>query len=355
MDRLDKLFDKLSAQTECVLISSDINRRYFSGMKSSAGLILAFRGKAYLLIDFRYYEKACEIVTSCEVVLLKSFKEQASELIKKHGVTKISIESDNVTLSQLQTYRRVFEGYEIDFSDSLSSAITMLRAVKSEEEISKIISAQRIAEKAFDNILNYIRPGVSEREIALELDFFILKNGAEAISFDTIALTGKNSSLPHGVPSNEIIESGSFVLLDFGAVYEGYHSDMTRTVCVGEPDDKMRSVYEIVLYAQNCALEFAKSGIKGCELDKVARDIIDDKGYGDNFGHSLGHGVGLEIHEPPTSSILSESILSENMVITVEPGVYIAGEFGVRIEDFVVIRKNSCENITKCSKKLICL
>ncbi|MFA5658581.1 MAG: aminopeptidase P family protein [Oscillospiraceae bacterium] len=355
MNRLEKLFKVLPAETECVLISSDINRRYFSGMKSSAGYILAFREKGYLLIDFRYYEKAVCTVSSCDVVLMKSFKNQALELLRKHGVKKISIESDTVTVSQLDSYKNVFEGFEIDFSHNLSKAISSLRAVKSEDEIKKITAAQRIAERAFENILNFIRPGISEKEISLELDFYMLKNGAEALSFDTIALTGKNTSLPHGIPSDDTVKNGSLVLMDFGAVYDGYHSDMTRTVCVGEPDFEMREIYALVLSAQNSALEFAKEGIKGCELDKIARDIIAKNGYGDYFGHSLGHGVGLEIHEFPNASVASEAVFAKNMVVTVEPGIYIPGKFGVRIEDFVVIKEDFAENLTKCPKNLICL
>ena len=192
-----------------------------------------------------------------------------------------------------------------------------------------------------------IRVGRTEKEIQLELDYYMLKNGAEALSFDTIALSGSNTSLPHGVPSDKKVESGEFVLMDFGATYDGWHSDMTRTVCVGKPSDKMKFVYETVLTAQLSALDAVKAGMSGKALDKIARDIITEAGYGDNFGHSLGHGVGVEIHESPYASPSREDILPENSIVTVEPGIYLEGKFGVRIEDFVVVTENGCINMTK--------
>ena len=210
-------------------------------------------------------------------------------------------------------------------------------------------------EAAFDEILNFIKVGVTEREIALELNRLMFEFGAEDLSFDTIVLSGANTSMPHGVPSEKKVQSGEFVLMDYGAVYNGYHSDMTRTVCVGEPDEEMLKVYDIVLSAQEAAIEKAKAGIIGCDLDKIARDIIERSGYGNCFGHSLGHGVGLEIHEKPNASPNYKLPLNEGAVVTVEPGIYIAGKFGVRIEDFVILTENGCKNLTKSAKSLITL
>lgn len=355
MNRLNNLFDILESSIDAVLITSDINRRYFSGMKSSAGYILAFKEKAYLLIDFRYIEKAQFTVKNCEVILLTDFKKQITELFNKHKAVHIAVECDTLTVRELAHIKGCFENVMIDASDALSNAIRDLRAVKSEDEINLIIKAQRIAEAGFEYICQFIKPGLTEREIALELDFYMLKHGAEALSFDTICLTGKNTSLPHGVPGDTKIKDGEFVLLDYGAVCDGYHSDMTRTVCVGEPDDEMTKVYNIVLDAQQKALDAVKAGITGAELDAVARDYITQHGYGENFGHGLGHGVGLDIHEYPTASRLGTYPLKENMVVTVEPGIYLKGKFGVRIEDFVIISENGCKNITKSFKKLICI
>ncbi len=354
MTRLERFFDTFEG-ADCVLITSDINRRYFTGMKSSAGVVIAFPEKAYLLIDFRYIEKARATVTDAEVIEAKKLYPQLMELLKKHGAQSVAIESETMTVKELNAYEHFFSEIRFIHDDSLSTAISALRAVKDEEELEYIRKAQSIAEAAFDDILKFIKAGVTEREIALELNRLMFEYGAEDLSFDTIVLSGANTSMPHGVPSEKKVQSGEFVLMDYGAVYNGYHSDMTRTICVGEPDEEMRKVYDIVLSAQNAALEAAKAGIIGSDLDKVARDIIDRAGYGSCFGHSLGHGVGMEIHEKPNASPNYKLPLNEGAVVTVEPGIYIAGEFGVRIEDFVILTENGCKNLTKSAKSLITL
>lgn len=324
-------------------------------MKSSAGMLLIFKECAYLIIDFRYIEKARNTVKNCTVMEQENLTEQINSLMKKHNAKSLAVESMDMTLSRMSFLEKKFPDIEFIKSDELSNNIYDMRTIKSTEEIEKIHKAQEIAEKAFDEILGFIRPGVTEREIALKLDNCMLENGAEGLSFETIALAGANTSMPHGVPGNYKVKNGDFVLMDFGAVYDGYHSDMTRTVCVGQSSEKMGKIYDIVLKAQLEALKKVKSGITGSELDGYARDIIDESGYGDFFGHSLGHGVGMEIHEFPTASSKSETILKENMVVTVEPGIYLPGEFGVRIEDFVVVTENSHQNLTNCPKKLIIL
>ena len=324
-------------------------------MKSSAGMLLIFKECAYLIIDFRYIEKARNTVKNCTVMEQENLTEQINSLMKKNNAKSLAVESMDMTLSRMSFLEKKFPDIEFIKSDELSNNIYDMRTIKSTEEIEKIHKAQKIAEKAFDEILGFIRPGVTEREIALKLDNCMLENGAEGLSFETIALAGANTSMPHGVPGNYKVKNGDFVLMDFGAVYDGYHSDMTRTVCVGQSSEKMGKIYDIVLKAQLEALKKVKSGITGSELDGYARDIIDESGYGDFFGHSLGHGVGMEIHEFPTASSKSETILKENMVVTVEPGIYLPGEFGVRIEDFVVVTENSHQNLTNCPKKLIIL
>lgn len=353
MDRINRIV--LPENADGALITSDINRRYFTGMKSSAGMLLIFKECAYLIIDFRYIEKARNTVKNCTVMEQENLTEQINSLMKKHNAKSLAVESMDMTLSRMSFLEKKFPDIEFIKSDELSNNIYDMRTIKSAEEIKKIHKAQEIAEKAFDEILGFISPGVTEREIALKLDSCMLENGAEGLSFETIALAGANTSMPHGVPGNYNVKNGDFVLMDFGAVYDGYHSDMTRTVCVGQPSEKMGKIYDIVLKAQLEALKKIKSGITGSELDGYARDIIDESGYGDFFGHSLGHGVGMEIHEFPTASSKSETILKENMVVTVEPGIYLPGEFGVRIEDFVVVTENSHQNLTNCPKKLIIL
>lgn len=353
MNRIEKLH--LPEGADCALITSDISRRYFTGMKSSAGIVLIFKKNAYLLIDFRYIEKAKNTVKRCEVIEQINLTEQITILMKKHNAKTIAVESSDMTLCNMELFEKSFPKFKFIKSNDLSNNIFEMRTVKTTEEIEKIKSAQCIAEKAFDEILNFIKIGVSEREISLMLNHCMLKSGAEDISFETIALCGKNTSMPHGVPSECRVKDGDFVLMDFGAVYDGYHSDMTRTVCVGKPTEEMESVYNIVLDAQLKALDILKAGITGAELDESARNIINNAGYGEFFGHSLGHGVGMEIHEFPTASSKSETVLKENMVVTVEPGIYLPNKFGVRIEDFVVVTEKSCENLTKCPKKIIIL
>lgn len=355
MNKFERLFAVLPDEIDAAIITSDVNRRYFSGMKSSAGTVVAFRDKAYLIIDFRYIEAATKKVKDAQVILQGKLFDQINELLKKHGAKTAAIESDTMTVSMLNMYKERITAAEIVSSSALSDAIGELRIVKTQDEIDKMIKAQRIAEAAFENVLNFIKPGVTEKEIGLCLDYYMLKNGAEALSFDTIAITGANTSLPHGVPGDNGVKEGSFVLMDYGATYDGYHSDMTRTVCVGKPTEKMEQVYNIVLDAQLKTIAAIKEGITGHDADKVARDVITAAGYGEMLGHSLGHGVGMEIHEAPTAAPSSTRVLKENMIVTVEPGIYIPGEFGVRIEDFVIVKKDGCENMTLAKKSLISL
>lgn len=355
MNKFERLFAVLPDEIDAAIITSGVNRRYFSGMKSSAGTVVAFRDKAYLIIDFRYIEAATKKVKDAQVILQGKLFDQINELLKKHGAKTAAIESDTMTVSMLNMYKERITAAEIVSSSALSDAIGELRIVKTQDEIDKMIKAQRIAEAAFENVLNFIKPGVTEKEIGLCLDYYMLKNGAEALSFDTIAITGANTSLPHGVPGDNVVKEGSFVLMDYGATYDGYHSDMTRTVCVGKPTEKMEQVYNIVLDAQLKTIAAIKEGITGHDADKVARDVITAAGYGEMFGHSLGHGVGMEIHEAPTAAPSSTRVLKENMIVTVEPGIYIPGEFGVRIEDFVIVKKDGCENMTLAKKSLISL
>lgn len=233
--------------------------------------------------------------------------------------------------------------------------IDSFRAVKSDEEIENICKAQRIAEAALKHILGFIKIGVTEKEIALELDHYMLSHGAEALSFETIAISGANTSKPHGVPTEKKIEDGDFVTMDYGAVVNGYHSDMTRTVAVGHVSDEQKKIYDIVLKAQLASLEILRSGLKRSDGDKAARDVITEAGYGEFFRHSTGHGVGIEIHEKPNLSPKSVTTLRAGNIVTVEPGIYIPGKFGVRIEDMALITENGCQNLTNAAKELVIL
>ena len=352
MTHLEQLMSSLTDICDCGIINDTVNRRYFTGMKSSDGTLVVFKDAAYLIIDFRYIEKARQAAKGCEVILQDRLYHQINELIKKHDAKTACVNTEFCTVEQFNTMKCALKA-QVSSDNAFTKAIRNIRMVKTQDEIDLMIQAQRIAEKGFEHMLDFVKVGKTEREIQLELDYYMLNNGAEELSFDTIALSGSNTSLPHGVPSEKAVKQGEFVLLDFGAVVGGYHSDMTRTFCVGEPNEKMRKVYDVVLSAQLAALDAVKAGMSGKELDGIARDIIADAGYADYFGHSLGHGVGMEIHEMPYASPSKDNILLENSIVTVEPGIYIEGEFGVRIEDFVVVKNNGCENMTKAEKQLI--
>lgn len=353
MNRIDILRSRLP-EDSCALITSDVNRRYFTRMRSSAGTLIVFKDSAYLIIDSRYIEKARDTVKDCDVILQERLYSQLSELIAKNHAERVWVESDTMTLSEFERLKKNLTGpVRFNNSSDLSRIIGEMRMIKSDGEIALMEKAQRIAERAFENALNFIREGVTEREIALCLDEYMLRNGAEALSFETIALCGETTSMPHGVPSDRQLRKGEFILMDFGAVADGYHSDMTRTVALGDISEEMERVYGIVLEAQNRAISAATEGITGKRLDCVARDFIAANGYGEDFGHGLGHSVGMEIHESPCANTRDETVLRENMVITVEPGIYLPKKFGVRIEDFVVIKQNSCYNLTNAPKNLI--
>jgi Xaa-Pro aminopeptidase len=353
--RARHLMQSLAGKADCALVTDDCSRRYLTGMKSSAGFLLCFPEKTYLLIDFRYIEKARETALHCEVIEQKNTYEQLAALLKRHGAETVAVESRSLTLQKLAALKEKLSGVEFLTDDTLSSALYALRTVKSREELHKIQMAQQLAEAALQQLLEELCAGMTEREIALRLDFHMRRNGAEDLSFETIALTGAHTSMPHGVPDDRSVQRGDFVLMDFGAVVDGYHSDMTRTVCVGTPSEEMQNVYEIVRTAQETALARVRAGITGHELDAAGRDVITAAGYGDAFGHSLGHGVGMEIHEFPVAAPKQQALLAEGNVVTVEPGIYLPGKFGVRIEDFVYVTKNGCENLTKFTNKLICL
>lgn len=352
IDSLQKLLKNQGESVAALIISPD-NRKYFTGFESSDGFLIVAPDRAVFITDGRYIEAAEKKAQGCEVVLQGKIYPQLAELLG--GYSAVMLEASYATLSVYNSLKGVLKTQKIHTDTALDSMIGSVRAVKSEEEISNIISAQRIAERAFEHILDFIKPDVSEKDIQLELDFFMLKNGADALSFETIAVSGANSSLPHGVPSNKKISAGNFVTMDFGAVVNGRHSDMTRTVAVGFASDKMRRVYSAVLDAQAACLAGLKAGLPCREADALARDVIKERGFGEFFTHSTGHGVGAQIHELPSLSQGSEEILTAGNIVTVEPGIYIPAEFGVRIEDMALITENGCNNLTNAPKELIIL
>lgn len=352
INSVDFLKSKLK-NDEAFLIISPVNRRYLTDFDSSDGYFLITANNAVFLTDSRYIEAARQRAKNCDdIILLKKCFEQLNGLIRQLNIRQIYIE-ENISVCEMKGLEKNLEAsVKAEKTDEL---LTGLRRTKSEEEKKKIIKAQRIAENAFDNILKFIKPGVTEREIRIELEYYMLKNGSENPSFETIAISGKNTSMPHGVPTDKRVENGDFITMDYGAVFEGYHSDMTRTVAVGSVSGKMAEVYNTVLKAQLACIEALKPGVSCKDGDAAARGIIEKAGYGDFFGHGTGHGVGLEIHEAPNLSPKSRQILSIGDIVTDEPGIYIPGEFGVRIEDMIYITETGCENLTNCEKSIIIL
>lgn len=349
--------ERLSAELkngEAFLIASPENRRYLTGFDSSDGFLFITSSRAAFFTDSRYIEAASARVGGCdEIILLKSFKTQLPEYAERNGISRIYTEASRLSVSQFAELSRAFSCEVI--AEKADEEINLMRRCKREFEKQRIIKAQGIAEKAFDHILGFIHEGVSEKEIALELDYFMLRNGADGLSFETIAVSGRNSSMPHGVPSEKKIEKGDFITMDYGAIVDGYHSDMTRTVALGEISSKQAKVYETVLQAQLSALDVLAPRVSCKDADLAARSIIEKAGYGDCFGHGTGHGVGIDIHEAPTVSFRSNQLLEAGDVVTVEPGIYICGEFGVRIEDMAFITDKSYINLTKSNKSLIIL
>jgi len=354
-------FAILSLRT-AALIASPVNRRRLTGFDSSDGLLFVSPGTgtapgaAVFLTDSRYIEAARGSVTACPVEELKDTASQLRALCKEHRVKRLFVETGHTTLAQAARLRKDLPGVWIEARDSrVDKHLRALRMHKTAFEADCVRQAQAIAESAFESILGEIKPGVCERKIALELDYAMLRAGAEALSFETIAVAGENGSKPHGVPGDRPLRCGDLLTLDFGAVVNGYHSDMTRTVAIGEPGGEQKKIYEIVLEAQLASLASLAPGVACSEIDKRARDIIEAAGYGDHFRHGTGHGVGLEIHEAPNLSGKSKDVLATGMVVTVEPGIYLPGKCGVRIEDMALITETGYENLTNAGKDLLVL
>ncbi len=340
---------------EALLVTSGANRFYLTGFESSAGSVLVTKDQAYFLIDFRYVEKAKSVVTSCEVLLSNRTNDEIRDLLNKHGVKSLYIETYSASVSSMKGYMEAFVGIDVLQDDKMDKLIEEMRSVKTREELALIQKAQKLTDDTFTYILDRIQVGRSEKDIMLDMEFFMRKLGSEGVSFDFIVVSGKNSSLPHGVPTYKLIDSGDFLTMDFGAVVEGYRSDMTRTVAVGQVNEEQKQVYETVLKAQQAALDVIRSGMVCKDVDKVARDIIYNAGYEGCFGHGLGHSVGIEIHENPAFNTRCETVLKAGTIMTVEPGIYLENKFGVRIVDMVNVTEDGCLNLTQSRKDLIVL
>ena len=356
MTHLQAFQNKLAGKCDAAIVSSPQNQFYLSHFPFSDGYLLVFPDEAYLVTDFRYAE-AAEAKAAKGFTVLSPDRGPTSaikELLVKRGVKTLLLEEQAVTLAEKAHFASAFEG--VEFVNGAGVLFRDLRIHKDAAELAAIERAQEITDAAFAHILDYINPTRTERDVALELEFFMRRNGAECAAFETIAVSGSASSVPHGTPRDVMLEKG-FLTMDFGARFDGYCSDMTRTVMIGRADEEQKRLYNTVLTAQKAALAEIGGGMACSTADKIARDIIEiDAGYRGCFGHSLGHGVGIDIHEAPGLSFRApeSSLLEPGHVVTVEPGIYITGKYGCRIEDMVAVNDDgTIRNFTKSPKELI--
>ena len=336
---------------DAVYVNSAENHLYMSEFDNADGWMFITMDKAYLFADFRYIEAAkAEATGLCEVCL--PGKPSLADIVRDNGIKNIGYEDRRMTCASLGGIKRQLDGMNCKYTP-LGGIFTEIRAIKTDDEVENIIAAQKIAEGAFRHILKVIHYNMTEIEVAAELEYYMKKNGSEKPSFDTICVSGTASARPHGVPRPVKLEKG-FLTMDYGAVVKGYHSDMTRTIVIGKADADVKKVYDTVLAAQLAAIDAITEGAKNADMDKVARDIINAAGYEGCFGHGLGHGVGLEIHEAPgLSGGAGDATLKPGQIVTVEPGVYLEGKYGCRIEDMVLVTPGGKRNLTDCPKEMI--
>lgn len=338
-------------QLDAIIVTSRENVFYLSGFSGSSGDLIITMENAYLLTDFRYLQQAqMESPDFIIIDITKNFAAHLEQIIGRHNIGLLGFEDRQVSYA---VYSGMKQKMPRTMLRGIGDMISSLRICKEGEEISKLQEAAHISDLAFDHLLNVIKPGMTELEAAAELEYAMKKHGAQKPSFDTIVAAGEHGAMPHAKPTDRPIQDGDLVVMDFGCIYEGYCSDMTRTIAVGQPGDQQRSVYNMVLYTQLKALNHIKEGMRLGELDQLARETLDSFGYGQYFGHSLGHGVGIEIHEMPTVSSKSSDILRSGMVFSVEPGVYLNQSFGVRIEDTVLMLDGELVILNHAPKDLI--
>jgi Xaa-Pro aminopeptidase len=350
--RIQRLREEMAAKgVEALLISHPVNRRYMTGFTGTAGVALLTGKEALFITDFRYVVQVKEQCPDWTLVRQEGdiFADVAA-CCKKLGIQQLAFEQDHLTYAQVAKLKEQLDSIRLV---PVSGLIEKLRLVKEPEELLLIKEAAKIADRAFEQILQEIRPGMTEKEVALRLEVIMREHGATSSSFDTIVASGWRSALPHGVASDKVIEKGDLVTLDFGAYYQGYASDITRTVMMGKPTAKQKEIYQIVLEANKKAIAGVQPGKTGKEVDAIARNYIKEHGYGEYFGHSTGHGLGMEVHEKPLVSTRGEEALVPGMVITIEPGIYIPDLGGVRIEDDLIVTESGYENITNVSKEII--
>ena len=352
MRNIEKYLSLLDDEVDGLLLTSRYSRHYGAEFDIAEGVAIVTKTGCRYFTDSRYIESAQNGIQGFEVVEMNRenpFAKLLNDAIADFGVTTLGYEEDYLTVAEFMGYEKKLNAKLVPMSEK----INRLRQVKEDYELERMRKAQQITDAAFAEVLTRIECGMTEKELAAELIYCLLKNGGEGLSFEPIVVSGPNTSLPHGVPGDRRLREGDFVTMDFGVTYQGYCSDMTRTVALGYASEEMRRVYDTVLKAQLAGIAATKAGVKGKDVDAAARQVIEDAGYGPYFGHSYGHSIGMECHEMPPCSPSAEAIMEENMVSSAEPGIYLPGKFGVRIEDMVIFKADGCENLTRSPKNLI--
>lgn len=354
MKNLEKYLELLTDDTTGLLLTSRYSRYYGAEFDIAEGVAIVTQKGCRYYTDSRYIESAQNGILGFDVMMVdanNSYSKLLNEAIADFGITTLGFEEIYLTVDEFNAYEKKLNAKLVPMND----AIYDLRAVKEEWELELMRKAQAIADTAFTEVLTKIKVGMTEKQLQAELIYCLLKNGGDGLSFDPIVVSGPNTSLPHGVAGDRVIQEGDFVTMDFGVLYKGYCSDMTRTVAVGYATDEMKKVYDTVLKAQLAGIAASRAGVIGKEVDAAARKVIEEAGYGEYFGHGYGHSLGMEIHESPSPSPRGERAMEKNMIASAEPGIYLPGKFGVRIEDVVIFKENGVENITHSPKNLIIL
>ena len=352
MKNIEKYLSLLGQDVDGLLLTSRYSRHYGAEFDIAEGVAIVTAKGCRYFTDSRYIESAENGIQGFEVLVVdsnNSYKKRLNAAIADFGVKVLGFEEEYLTVAELRNFEANLDAKLV----AKNAAIHDFRGVKEPWELDIMRKAQSITDKAFSEVLGRVKVGMTEKELQAELIYCLLKNGADGMAFDPIVVSGPNTSMPHGVAGDRVIQEGDFITLDFGAQYKGYCSDMTRTFAVGYATEEMKTVYEAVLKAQLAGIAASNAGVIGKEVDGAARKVIEDAGYGDYFGHGYGHSLGMEIHESPSPSPRGERVMEENMIASAEPGIYLPGKFGVRIEDVVIFKENGCENITHSPKNLI--
>ena len=352
MTNLEKYMSLLDGEVDGLLLTSRYSRHYGACFDIAEGIAVVSKKGCRYFTDSRYIESAQNGISGFEVLEMNRqnpYSQLINAAIADFGITKLGFEEEYMTVAEYQRFAEKLEAPLVPFHEKISS----FRAVKEPYELERMRKAQQITDKAFEEVQKRIRVGMTEKELAAELVYCLLKNGGEGLSFEPIVVSGPNTSLPHGVPTDRKLENGDFITMDFGVIYQGYCSDMTRTVALGYATEEMEKVYDTVLKAQLAGLAATRAGVEGRVIDDAARQVIADAGYGPYFGHGYGHCLGMEVHEMPFCSPGGKIVMEKNMVSSAEPGIYIPGKFGVRIEDVVIFTDEGHENITASPKNLI--